>query len=135
MTITGRTALDLISTSKNSFSLSRDALQSIAKLLMFIIDTILPSTPFPYIFKIQNQYEKDYVKKFGQQLHITKEMGLDRFCIPAVSILINKDLNPHYDSMNPVDTHDDFTFSMNLQIPLTYRTLTLTTAGERRHKK
>ena len=60
------------------------------------------------------------MKKFGLQLHITREMGLDRFCIPAMSILINQDLNPHYDSMNPVDNHDDFTFSMNLQIPLTY---------------
>ena len=120
ITITGRMALDLISTSKNSFSLSRDALLSIAKLLMFIIDTILPSTPFPNIFKTQNQYELEYVKMFGQQLHITKEMGLDRFCVPAVSILVDKELYPHYDSLNPIDRDNDFTFSMNLEIPLNY---------------
>ena len=87
---------------------------------MFIIDKILPTTTCRNVFDVKNKYEKEYIKLFGQQLHITKEMGLERFCIPAVSILVNKDLNPHYDSLNPMDKDNDFTFSMNLEIPLIY---------------
>ena len=120
ITITGRAALDLISTSGNKFCLSDDALKSIGKLLMFVIDHILPTTTYPDIFKVQNKYEKEYITLFGQQLHITKGMGLNRFCIPAVSLLVNKQLNPHYDSLNPTKKNDDFTFSMNLQVPLIF---------------
>ena len=116
VTITGRTALDYISTE----DLSAHALKSIGKLIMYIIDNILPTTPYPDIFKIQCKHEKECVRKFGQQLYISDAIGLDRFCVPALSILINRELNPHYDSMNPTDPDHDNTFSLNLQIPKSF---------------
>ena len=84
---------------------------------MYIIDNIIPTTPYPDVFKIQSEHEREYVSKFGQQLHISEAIGLDRFCVPAISILINRDLNPHYDTMNPTDPDHDYTFSLNFQIP------------------
>ena len=117
ITLTGRCGLNLISTSTQSMSLSNSALKSIGKLLMYIIDFCIPETPYPDIFKCSSRYEKDYISLFGKQLLITKEMGLERFNIPAISIVVNRDLNPHYDSMNPFDKSDDLSCSVNIEIP------------------
>ena len=80
ITLTGRTALDYICTD----DLSENALKSIGKLIMYIIDNIFPTTPYPEVFKIQCEHEREYIKCFGQQLHISEAIGLDRFCVPAV---------------------------------------------------
>ena len=117
ITLTGRCGLNLISTSTQSMSLSNSALKSIGKLLMYIIDFCIPETPYPDIFKCSSRYEKNYISLFGKQLLITKEMGLERFNIPAISIVVNRDLNPHYDSMNPFDKSDDMSCSVNIEIP------------------
>ena len=62
ITITGRTALDYISTD----DLSENALKSIGKLIMYIIDNILPTTTYPDVFSIQNEYEREYIGEFGK---------------------------------------------------------------------
>ena len=111
--MTGRNALDYISTD----DLSVNTLKLIGKLIMYIIDNIFPTTTYPDVFSIQNEYEREYIREFGKQLHINESLGLDRFFVPAVSILINRDLNPHFDSMNPTDPDHDYTFSLNLNIP------------------
>ena len=54
---------------------------------------------------------------FGQQLGITDDMGLQRFVFPAVSIVVNKDLNPHCDTLNPTNFNDDTTMSFSTQVP------------------
>ena len=84
---------------------------------MYIIDFCIPETPYPDIFKCSSRYKKDYISLFGKQLLISKEMGLERFNIPAISIVVNRDLNPHYDSMNPFDKCDDMSCSVNIEIP------------------
>ena len=117
ITITGRVGLNLISTRTKTKSISEEGLKSIGKLLMYVIDHCIPKTTFPDIFNHTNQHERKYIEDFGKQLLITKEMGLDRFNIPALSIVVNRDLKPHYDSMNPVDMIDDYTFSINMEIP------------------
>ena len=101
--ITGRVGLNLISTKTQKIDLSKTALSSIGKLLMYIIDFCLPATPMSQSFQGTSIFEDKYIKLFGKQLGITEDMGLDRFVFPAVSILVNKDLNPHCDSMNPCE--------------------------------
>ena len=118
ITITGRTALNLISTTTRDIDLSTCALKSIGNLIMFIINHILPTTKYPNIFKIRNKYEREYLNMFAKQLCITNKTYLEKFGVPAVSILVNQDLNPHYDSMNPVNISDDSTFSLNLLVPI-----------------
>ena len=117
ITLTGRCGLNLISTSTQIMSLTKSSLKSIGKLLMYIIDCCIPESPYPDIFKCTSSYENDYIIDFGKQLLITKEMGLERFNIPAISIVVNRDLNPHYDSMNPFDNSDDMSCSVNIEIP------------------
>ena len=117
ITITGRVGLNLISTRTKTKSISEEGLKSIGKLLMYVIDHCIPKTTFPDIFNHMNKQERKYIEEFGKQLLITKEMGIDRFNIPALSIVVNRDLKPHYDSMNPVDMIDDYTFSLNIEIP------------------
>ena len=53
---------------------------------------------------------------FANQLKIGSKDKLDLFSIPAVSILINKDLNPRCDSMNPVESDLDYTMAMSTVI-------------------
>ena len=115
--ITGRVGLNLISTNTQKIDLSKTALSSIGKLLMYIIDFCLPATPMSKSFQGTSIFEDKYTKLFGEQLGITEAMGLNRFVFPAVSILVNQDLNPHCDSMNPREMEDDYTFSLSAQVP------------------
>ena len=43
---------------------------------------------------------------FGRKLNITEDMGLDKFCNPTVSIIVNDNLNPHIDHLNSKNMKD-----------------------------
>ena len=83
---------------------------------MYIIDEGLPRTPFNKEFKEVTAFEKEYLYQFADQLLITDKGQKERFCIPAISFLINGDLNPHCDVMNPTSYEDDYTVCLNVQI-------------------
>ena len=118
ITITGRVGLNLIETSTKTISLDSNALKGIGRLLMYVIDECLPHTPYANVFKSTNKYEREYLQLFGKQL-LLEGNELSRFCFPAISILVNKDLNPHCDSMNPMQLDVDYTFSLSVQVPIT----------------
>ena len=50
ISITGRMALSLISTTTSHMNLSEQALSSIGRLLVYIQKKLLPTTPFPLSF-------------------------------------------------------------------------------------
>ena len=98
-------------------NLSQQALSSIGRLLMFIQKKLLPKTPFPLAFTRKSKYEEKYIRMFANQLQITNEDDIHNFGFHAISILINNDLNPHCDSMNPSAPEDDYTLSLSVQVP------------------
>lgn len=110
--------LQLIQTETKKMKLSVPALRSIGRLTMFILDKLLPRIGMSKIFETVNPDELQYLRWFGQQLCIAEEDGLDRYNIPALSVLINKILLPHCDELNPLDYLKDFTFSLSATIPL-----------------
>ena len=116
VTVTGRAGLNLISTSTNKIHIPDNSLECLGKFLLFVIEKVIPTTAYKDLFKTSNPYEKEYLQMFANQLKIGSKDKLDLFSIPAVSILINKDLNPHCDSMNPVDRDLDYTMAMSIVI-------------------
>lgn len=118
ITVTGRMALSLISHNTKTMSLSEEALISIGRILVFAQKKIIPQTPFAHIFKCGSTIEKHYIILFAKQLGITEEDDIAALGIHAISILINYDLNPHCDSMNPHSLEDDYTFSISIQVPV-----------------
>ena len=134
ISVTGRVGLNLISTSTVVMNLSIATLKSIGKLLMLIVDQCIPLTPLHHIFKTTDKYELEYIRLFGQQLCISDENGLDRFCIPGISILINNDLNPHCDTMNPTTSEYDHTLCYSVQIPVGMLPTTLQTSLQYEYK-
>ena len=116
MTVTGRVALSLIATTTRTMSLSPTSLQKIGNLLVLLATSIVPNSPNPQCFQVTDSNEQLYVNEFCRQLHIPKE-NMTEIGFHALSILVNRDLNPHYDSMNPVDQHQDYTLSVSVQIP------------------
>lgn len=113
--VTGRVGLNLISTTTKKMKLSTVALLSIGKLLMFVIDYCLPSTTLKHVFETQDKYELHYIRQFGQQLGLSTN-DLPRFVFPAISILVNRYLNCHCDSMNPTDPLQDYTMAISSQV-------------------
>jgi hypothetical protein len=118
ITITGRVGLDLISSMSKKQSLSQDSLKLIGELLLYITTKVLHKTTFNDIFYTTNENELYYIREFGRQLLIKKDSDLDRFFVPSISLLINQDLNPHCDSMNPVEKCNDHTVAVSCMIPL-----------------
>ena len=47
---------------------------------------------------------------------ITSDAHINKFCFPGISILINNDLKPHYDSMNPSNPNNDWTMSLSCTV-------------------
>ena len=99
-------------------SLSDQALSSIGKLLVYVQEQILPHTPFPKAFSRKSDYEEKYIRMFANQLKITNEDDIKKFGFHAITILINNDLNPHCDSMNPSSEDEDYTLSLSVQVPI-----------------
>ena len=117
VSISGRVGLNLIQSCTKDRCLSNDTLKNIGNLLMYIIDECLPRTPFEKEFKKVTQFEKEYLDLFADQLLIHNKAQKERFCIPAISFLINGELNPHCDVMNPTTSQDDYTICLYVQIP------------------
>lgn len=92
------------------------ALKNIGCLLVFLSKDVIPLNPKGDCFKIKNDTERDYVEMFCRQLGISK-CNSKFVGVHAISILINRELNPHYDSMNPTIKEEDFTFSVSVQVP------------------
>lgn len=118
ITITGRVGLNIISHDTKVMQLNKQTLKTIGDLLMLIIDHGIPTTEYTQSFSTSDKYELEYIRKFGQQLCIQEDEGLERFCIPAISILVNNDLRPHCDSLNPTQKKLDYTLSISVQVPL-----------------
>lgn len=114
-TITGRVALSLISPSTSNINIPQSALKNIGCLVVFLSKYIVSNTPKGDCFKIKHPIEREYVEMFCRQLGVTGN-DTDFVGVHAISILVNRDLNPHYDSMNPTHKEDDFTFSVSVQI-------------------
>lgn len=116
ITVTGRVALTLIATTTKTMSLCSNALKQIGNLVVFLSKSILPKSPRPDCFRVTDPNERLYVNQFCKQLHISHE-DMNYVGFHALSVLVNRDLNPHYDSMNPNDPDQDFTLSVSVQIP------------------
>ena len=115
-TITGQVALDLLSLP----SLSHNCIQSIGKLLMFLshdqFTSILP-TEFQSVFSInRNKHSMEYLHKFAEQLLIPSSEFTNKFMFPACSFLVNNDVYPHCDSLNPTSLDQDYTFVLTTMI-------------------
>ncbi len=118
ISMTGRVGMSLISSTSNVQSLCQDSLKVIGKLLLYVTTQVLPKTTFNNIFYTNNRYELHYIREFGKQLRIDNDFDLDRFFVPSISLLINQELNPHCDSMNPVEKNNDHTVALSCQIPV-----------------
>ena len=116
--IGGRVHLDLIDTSTKKMNMNSTTLKAIAKLLLEVSRDYLPYLGKKDLFKCACKHEKMVVSKFAKQLLLTNEKDIEDFCIPAISLLINKDLNPHCDDMNPTEWNEDVTFSISVQLAL-----------------
>lgn len=118
ISMTGRVGLSLISSISNIQKLTQDSLKVIGELLLYVTTQVLPKTTFNNIFHTNNKYELHYIREFGKQLCINNDLDLDRFFVPSISLLINQELNPHCDSMNPVEKYNDHTVALSCQIPM-----------------
>ena len=117
ISITGRVSLNIIESSTSSKFISKRALKELGKLLMLVIDECLPTSNICNAFKIDSKYHRQYLDMFASQLQLDKE-SRSRFCIPAMSLLVNGDLKPHCDTMNPVRYENDYTLSLSVQISI-----------------
>ena len=118
ITVTGRCGLNLIQTSTTTHELSHDLLKSIGSLLVYILNYNIPSKVIHSIFKPSSSYEIKYLRQFAKQLIITDDNDISQFIFPALSLLINNDVDPHYDIMNPVESKLDWTMSLSCQVPV-----------------
>ena len=118
VTITGKCCPTLISTNTKTMSIPEESKKELGKLLVYIIDNVLPSTTLPEVFNSDNKVHNIMSTKFGKQLLLTKETGLERFTFEAISIVLNKDLKPHCDKMNPSTENNDYTMSISMQLPI-----------------
>ena len=117
-TITGNQGLTLISAWTKKTRINNEALTKLGEFLMFMIKDVIPTTTFPDLFKPIHDIEKEYHQLFARQLNIFEEDELNKFNIPAVSLLINDQLRPHCDSLNPVNKEYDATLSITVHVPM-----------------
>ena len=92
-------------------------MRELGKLLMLVIDECLPASNFGNAFKIDSKYHHQYLRMFASQLQLDNK-SRSRFCIPAISLLVNGDLKPHCDTMNPVRYENDYMLSLSVQISI-----------------
>ena len=119
ITITGRSGLNLIQPTTKQHTISSNLLNCIGKLILFILNRNVPCSTIHSIFKRSSKYQKKYLESFARQLHITSEEDIEKFVFPGLSILINNNLNPHYDAMNPSEPELDWTMSLSCMLPVT----------------
>ena len=108
----GRTDLQLISSKKANFEFSYNFLQVLGQIILYMSKHIFKSLPtlLKGAFSTDDEFELKYLKLFAEQLGLVSEEEISDFKVPAVSIIVNDDLKPHCDSMNPSDEHRDVAF-------------------------
>ena len=119
LSITGRQGLSLISPWSKSMQIGNSALSYLGSFLMFLVKEVIPRTGFSQMFNHKHDCEKEYLQLFARQLNINNNDDINLFNIPAVSLLINHNLNPHYDTLNPTSNEVDKTLSITVKVPLT----------------
>ena len=118
--ITGNQGLSLISTWSKKVKITHDAKTELGKFMQYMINDVIPNTTMPDSFSSNiTSIDQEYLQLFAKQLNITNNEDLDVFNIPAISLLINNDLNPHCDSSNPISSQNDITLSITVQVPIT----------------
>ena len=108
ISVTDRIEPSLILTKTKKYELSSNLLMAIGKFLVHVAEKLLPkfNSNVQDAFSPTNQYEIALIKRFQRQLIIDPQTT---FTFPAISILINDNLNPHCDSLNPIDVKNDYT--------------------------
>ena len=119
ISITGKCGLNLIETQTKNVCINNRSLLSIGRLLIFIKRYVFPLTTLSSTLASKSSIEAKYVDKFARQLGITARDDLQDFPFQAVSVLINRDLNPHCDSMNPTKEENDYTMALSFMVPTT----------------
>ena len=97
---------------------SVDSRKGIGNFILYIIKEVIPYTGYGSLFQTTNKYELEWIRKFAEQLLVTDGEDKKIFTIPAATFLINKDLNPHCDSMNPKRRDLDNTLGVHASIPI-----------------
>jgi hypothetical protein len=108
----------LISENTKDLSISKSALKELGEFLIFAQDTVLKQTPYGNVYNSENCEELEYLQSFGKQLCLEERKGLESFRIAAVTVLINNDLNPHMDLMNPSNVDIDYTTALSYVVPI-----------------
>ena len=115
-TILGHVALDLLSLPQ----ISQECVKSIGKLLMFLSQdkfrSILPRDLQSVFFVNNNKHSLEYLYKFAEQLLIPSSEYTNRFMFPSCSFLINNDLYPHCDSLNPSSLDQDYSYALTTMV-------------------
>ena len=108
----GRVDLDLVSSSAFNRNCSDSMLSLLGQLLLYIKRNIFPEIhpELDKAFSISNSFEMEYVQRFAKQLKITNIQDLNVFPFQSISIIINDDIKPHCDDLNPNDPTRDYTF-------------------------
>ena len=116
----GRVDLDIVSRDKKEFYCSDELLSNIGNFLLMIIKTIFPrlSQDFKQSFTTEDKVELKHIYRLATQLGVDDKHNLDLFRIPAISIVINNNIKPHCDSMNPTDPTRDFAFVLSALVPI-----------------
>ena len=117
--ITGKSGLQLISTWSKTTKITNEACSEIGKFMMYLIRNVIPTTKPSDMFLPNHPSEKEYLDLFAKQLNLYEEDEVHQFNIPAISMLINDEVHPHYDSKNPISSDNDATFSITVQVPVT----------------
>ena len=120
ISVTGKIAPDLISKQTKAYTLDDNMITTIGKLLMYIGGDVLSSLHdnVKRAFEVEDKYEQEYLDKFSQCLNIDKQCY--NYCLkfPAVSLLLNKNLNPHCDKLNPKSHERDYAIVITVKIDL-----------------
>ena len=120
VSITGKIVPDLISKETRTYVHDEVMISTIGKLLMYIGDKILPTLSDQVVkaFMCEDEYEQEYIDKFSDSLNIERQCSNNKLRFPAMSLLINQDLNPHCDKLNPRVDYRDYTIVITSMISL-----------------
>ena len=100
LTITGMCAPTLISTKTKMITISNSALKKLGRLIVFILRQVIPEFKM-YSYGCNDcPKARELIAKFGLQLGLQGD-DLECFTVPGISIVINDNLYPHVDTMNP----------------------------------
>ena len=113
ITVSGRVGLKLIQTTTKDMTIPEEALAAIGRLIVHVLDEIIPSSPYPDVYNICDQWEREFIEELANQLHIDPSYIEKLRGIPACSLIMNDNLLPHYDKQNPDKPHLDWTITLS----------------------